>query len=562
MKLWDWIGAHLVKGRGDIEKRRALGRALHGMGALAIIGLTGPWRDGAFGSLLLAPLLAAAWAVLGWAQFLILRRRPDGLVGLQYFTIFMDAAVFAVFLCDAPSATAFVAPYLAFIAIPVGLRYGVRAFWFAWTGLLLTAPAVLYLGNPFWTHKPQLALAMVFLALLPAAFFGPLLSQWRHRQQKDTEENQLQALEAAMVAKSAFLARVSHQLRSPLQAIMSSLELMEAPSQQANRPRLAANISAAAQRLSQELRDLLTIARAEAWQLQLEPSVFEAGTLLKSVAADIPPNGDSQGRKVLAVLPQEPLFLMADSDKIVQVLTNVAKHVSSTAHPHTLTLGVRPYDEARACVTFVVEGEAAQVVPAGAGGTAQDTPTQLAGENRRDALNDSLSLTLVRTLVEFLGGSATLEWPLPDRLRFSVQIPCELVREDESQPPQPLSGRVLLVSAKAYGHGDPAALLEPLNLELEYAASVPAAANRLALREYSLICVDMNLPRHNGPRLALGLKSSAGANRDTPLLAFNARAAGQPPENPWPFDAVMAGPISKGRFVPLISSLLPGKLPH
>jgi signal transduction histidine kinase/CheY-like chemotaxis protein len=562
MKLWDWIGAHLVQGRGDSEKRRALGRALHGMGALAVIGLSGPWRDGAFGSLLLAPLLAAAWTVMGWAQFLILRRRPDGLVGLQYFTIFMDAAVFAVFLCDAPRATAFIAPYLAFIAIPVGLRYGVRAFWFAWAGLLLTAPAVLYLGNPFWTHKPQVALSLVFLALLPAAFFGPLLSQWRHRQQKDTEENQLQALEAAMVAKSAFLARVSHQLRSPLQAIMSSLELMEAPSQQANRPRLAANISAAAQRLSQELRDLLTIARAEAWQLQLEPSVFEAGMLLKSVAAEIPPNGDSQGRKVLTVLPQEPLFLMADSDKIMQVLTNVAKHVCSTAHPHTLTLGVRPHDEAGACVTFVVEGEAAHGAPVGAGGTAQDAPTQLAGENRRDALNDSLSLTLVRTLVEFLGGSATLEWPVPQRLRFSVQIPCELVREDESQPPQPMSGRVLLVSAKAHGHGDLAVLLAPLNLELEYVASVPAAANRLALREYALVCVDMNLPRHNGQRLALGLKSSGGANRDTPLLAFNARAAGQPPENPWPFDAVMADPISKGRVATLISSLLPGKSLH
>lgn len=549
----DWLGAHSVRGRDESEKRRALARALHGLAALAAIGLTGPWRDGAFGSLLLAPLLAASWTLLGLVQYLLLRRKANALVGLQYFTIFFDAAAFAVFLCDAPTATGFLVPYLPFIAIPVGLRYGVRTFWFAWAGSWLTATPVLYFGHPYWSAQGQTLMSLVFLAVLPAVYFGPLLSQWRVRLKKDTDENQLRALEAAMVAKSAFLARVSHQLRSPLQAIMSSLELMEAPSQQANRPRLAANISISAQRLSQELRDLLTIARAEAWQLHLAPSPFEGGTLLESVAAELEPTADSTGRRILTLPPSEPLFLVADSDKIVQVLANVAKHISATLHPHTLTLSMQPYDEPRGSISFVVEGET-EGEPIG-------TATPLAEDGHKDALNDSLSLTLVRTLAEFLGGHTAQEKLPHSRLRFTVTIPCELVREDEERHMPPGIARIMVVSSNPQACRE---LVSPLHQQgwmVECVAAIASAANRLALREYALVCVDMDLPRHNARRLALSLKSNQGANRETPILAFHARTS-ELAGKPWPFDALLAGKISRAGLLETISLLRPERLPR
>lgn len=553
-KFLDWLGAHSVRGRDESEKRRALARALHGLAALAAIALTGPWRDGAFGNVLVAPLLAAAWTVLGLVQYVLLRRGTSALVGLQYFTIFFDAAAFAVFLCDAPTATSFLVPYLAFIVIPVGLRYGVRTFWFAWAGSWLTTTPVLYFGNPFWSAHAQTLMSLAFLALLPALYFGPLLSQWRVRLKKDTDENQLWALEAAMVAKSAFLARVSHQLRSPLQAIMSSLELMEAPSQQANRPKLAANISTSAQRLSQELRDLLTIARAEAWQLQLAPSPFEAGTLLESVAAELQADGGNGGCQIWTRPLQEPLFLVADSDKIVQVLANVAKHISATLHPHTLTLSMQPYDEGRGHVSFVVEAQAADNLPMAS--MAAD------GQGNKDALNDSLSLTLVRTLVEFLDGHTAQEKLAPNRLQFSVTIPCEQVHEDEDSPMPPADAKIMVVSGNSQACRELMSSLNQQGWMVECVFAIAAAANRLALREYALVCVDMELPRHNARRLALSLKSSQGANRDTPILAFHARTSEEASEKPWPFDALLAGKISRSSLLQTISSLRPERLQH
>jgi signal transduction histidine kinase/CheY-like chemotaxis protein len=558
--IWEWVGAHSVRGRPRFEAQRALARAWLGLGVLVLIGATWPWRDGAFGSLWLAPAVALVYAVLGLGQYLGLKRHPDGLVTLQYFTMTTDAAAFAVFLCDAPRATAFLSPYLIFMSMQAGMRYGVRPFWWAWASMVLTAPPILLLGHPFWKARPHLGLGLAFGAILLAGSFGPVLRKLHARQQQAMEDSRLQALEAAMVAKSAFLARVSHQLRSPLQAIVSSLELMQSPSQQAMRHKLIENISTSASKLSKELRDLLTIARAEAWQLQLEPSTFDAGMLLESVAAEISAEGGNLGGRILKVVPQDPLFVVADSDKIVQVLTNIAKHVLSTSRTPSLMLTMKGYDAVLRSVSFIVESESdrpQEELPVSPAGSAA-----VVAERHRDELNDSLSLTLVKTLVDFLGGTMSPGSTSPARQGFNVMIPCELVSEDGGEAWDGGAPGVLLVTENPRAQADGRLLVERLGCEVECVSSAPVAANRLALKAYALVLVDLNLPKRNGKRLATGLKNGNSANRETRVLAFNARSAQDAADNPWPFDAVIAGAPGDGHFHKAISALLLAKSPH
>jgi CheY-like chemotaxis protein len=335
---------------------------------------------------------------------------------------------------------------------------------------------------------------------------------------------------------------------------------MESPSQQAMRHKLIENISTSASKLSKELRDLLTIARAEAWQLQLEPSTFDAGMLLESVAAEISAEGGNLGGRILKVVPQEPLFVVADSDKIVQVLTNIAKHVLGTSRTPSLMLTMKGYDAALRSVSFIVEGESAQPqdeLPAPTGGAA------VAGaEKYRDELNDSLSLTLVKTLVDFLGGTMSPSSSSSARQGFNVMIPCEVVSEDGGEAWDGDAPRVLLVTENPRAQADGRLLVERLGYEVECVSSVPVAANRLALKAYALVLVDLNLPKRNGKRLATGLKNGNSANRETRVLAFNARSAQDAVDNPWPFEAVIAGAPGDGHFHKAISALLLAKSPH
>lgn len=518
-----------------------------------------PWREGAFGSLWLAPVLALGYAAVGLVQYLGLKRHPDGMVGLQYFTMCADAAAFAVLLCDAPEVTAFASPYLIFLSMQTGMRYGVRSFWLAWGSAVLSVPPILWLGHPFWRSHPQLGLALAFGAVLLAACFGPVLRKLHARQQQVMEDSKLQALEAAMVAKSAFLARVSHQLRSPLQAIVSSLELMESPSQQAMQRQLVENISVSASKLSTELRDLLTIARAEAWQLQLEPSTFDAGMVLESVATEIAPEAAALEGRIFKVVPQAPLFVVADSDKIVQVLANIAKHLLVTTRTPSLLLAMKGYDAISRSVTFVVEGESG---PAATAPAALPATAAAGDEKRRDELNDSLSLTLVKTLVDFLGGGMAPCSSSPSRQGFSVTIPCEVISEDEDALRDSETPRVLLVTVNPRARTDAQALAARMGYELEDVDSMPVAANRLAFRDYALVLVDLNLPKRSAKRLAQALKNSDCRNRETPVLAFNARPASDAAGPCWPFDTLIAGAPGDAHFSRAISALPPAKSPH
>ncbi len=559
MKLFS--GAHPAPGRFYRERRRALGRVGHAVLGLAAMALTGPWRDGAFGYLWLAPLLVTAYGVLGLVQYLALKHFPDGLVRTQYFTLLADPVVFAVFLCDAPSVTAFLAPYPVFLCVAAGLHHGLAAFRLAWAGMMLALPPLLYFGHPFWRFQPQLALALLFMAVLAAAFFMPWYRGLEHRRRQDVVAAKAQALETAMVARSAFLARASHQLRSPLQAIVSALELMDSQADQAMRQRLIENISASAAKLSQELRDLLTLAQAEAWQLQLEPSAFEAGMLLDSVASEIMAHPDYRGQQIIKIVPQEPAFLIADSDKIVQILTSISRHVLATLRPDALTLVMKARKDESGMVSFLVRGE--RETPQGdAVAAAALHASKLSGSAKQRDLNDHLGLTLIRTLVELMGGRLETSSQPALSQEFHVSLPCEIATEESGQAARDAGLRALVLAPQPPSQNLLSALATYFPDGVEHVASWPVAANRLAARTFALLLIDMNLPRRGALRLAAALKGGHGPGNSLRILAFNARTDDEKPGQPWPFDAVMAGVPSRRELLAAISSPLPAKSPH
>lgn len=542
------------------ERQRALGRAVHALLALAVIALTGPWREGAFGYLWLAPSLVLAHGTLGLVQYGALQRFPDGARKIRHFTRFADPAVFAIFLCDAPSVTAFLAPYPVLLCVPVGLRHGLAAFRLAWLGMLLTLLPLLYIGHPFWRLQPQPLLALLCTALLVAAIFVPWYRELENRHRQDVVAAKAQALEAAMVARSAFLARASHQLRSPLQAIVSALELMDSPSDQAMRQKLIENISASAAKLSQELRDLLTLAQAEAWQLQLEPSAFDAGMLLDSVVSEIMAHPDYRGQRIVKIVPQDPAFLIADSDKIVQVLASISRHVLATLRPDALTLVMNARENESGMISFVVKGELDH--PPGEDGVPSVENGQgLSGIPRQRDPNDHLVLTLVRTLVDLMGGHLETGGQ-PSSREFRVSLPCEIAPEDGHPASGNAGPRALVLAPQAPAQNLLAAVALRFPGGVEHVPSWPQAANRLAARPFGLLLVDMNLPRRGALRLATALRGSGGPGDSIRIIGFNARINDEKTEKSWPFDAVMAGMPSRRGLLAVISSLPPGKSPH
>ncbi len=129
---------------------------------------------------------------------------------------------------------------------------------------------------------------------------------------------------AADAAKTAFLAAMTHEFRTPLNAIIGFAELIakQAFGSIANERYLAAShsILAAGERLTKTTTDVLTIAQLESGSYQLHPDAFDLCQLARSVLAVFRQDAVAVGREVRLEAGAESMEVFADERTVKQML--------------------------------------------------------------------------------------------------------------------------------------------------------------------------------------------------------------------------------------------------
>jgi signal transduction histidine kinase len=225
LRLFEAIGAHRSPRRQVQERDGARQRAIVGI-VLPISWLT---------HLLLGlPIEPPVWfVVLGLAYglaSLVYLRALDGLdesdaATSLYPFLLLDPIFLVGVLFFVPETFAFLNPFLLIVIVRSGMRYGIRTMYLSWATTLLAS--LLLLASPFWRSNVQLGLAyLVIVSLGPLCFSSPIRRVHAIRAVEEERAAALATRELA-IARSAFLAKVSHELRSPLQGIVSALDVIE-----------------------------------------------------------------------------------------------------------------------------------------------------------------------------------------------------------------------------------------------------------------------------------------------------------------------------------------------
>ena len=133
-------------------------------------------------------------------------------------------------------------------------------------------------------------------------------------------------LEAANQHKDDFLAALGHELRNPLNALNSSLSLME-PSQSAD---LLAQLRAIAQRqlklLSRLTTDLLDVSRISRGKVRVEREPIDLLVLIKQLVEDNQTNLEEKTLTLDVQLPDEPIWMSGDASRLTQAFSNVLRN--------------------------------------------------------------------------------------------------------------------------------------------------------------------------------------------------------------------------------------------
>lgn len=372
---------------------------------------------------------------------------------------------------------------------------------------------------------------------------------------------------AADKAKSDFIAVMSHEVRTPLNAILGSVEVLKSGEHDNETREMIGLIDEAGSGLLTIVNDLLDVSRLDAGKMEIQQEATDLCTLVRRTVEFWGPQARNKGL-TLTVDSSEaegaPLLLL-DAGRIRQIVGNLVSNAikftdSGTVHTR---LSVRPDPEGRVEIGL-------SVIDTGPG-----VPDSIAhaifGAFEQGAVNASrggtgLGLFISRRLARMMGGDLTLEPARRSGAHFRLTMSADpadpAVNMDIPRPD--LHGRwkdlrLLCVDDNDKNRRIIELLLGKLELDVTLCASGSEAIDICAIQKFDLILMDIVMPDMGGVETLAHLRADAQClNRATPAIALTAKVGPGDIESYLAagFDGVSAKPINLTDLTREISRVL------
>jgi signal transduction histidine kinase/ActR/RegA family two-component response regulator len=334
------------------------------------------------------------------------------------------------------------------------------------------------------------------------------------RFQQEIEQKRRSAEEAS-IQKTRFLAAVSHDVRTPANAISLLAELIERCAKDPERahqvPALAANLWSNARAMIDLVSDVLDLTRFDSGRLDLDVSEFSVSEIIRSEVRQALPLAERRGLVLIHELPERELTIRSDRTKLARVVSNFV----SNAVKFTETGEIRVK-----CAADGHGGWAIDVIDSGIGipgehvGSIFDEFFQLRNPERNRDKGAGLGLAICRRLLDALGFGVSVKSLVGIGTTFSIQIPADHVVNGTVKPRvevdrHSLEGQsILLVEDHEVARETTAQLLEAEGARVSTAESGREAIRQLATGEHDILLLDLNLPDFDGTEILRSLQSS------------------------------------------------------
>jgi signal transduction histidine kinase len=144
--------------------------------------------------------------------------------------------------------------------------------------------------------------------------------------------------------KEDFLANITHEFRTPLSALIASLEILREDSEgltPAERQHMLAAVYLGVQRLDTLVQNLLDSASLQAGYFRVDPDVTQLEPLIDEAVEIMRPLAQQRGQTIHVTLPAQIPPIIADDRRVVQVLINLLSNASKFGpREDTLQIGV------------------------------------------------------------------------------------------------------------------------------------------------------------------------------------------------------------------------------
>lgn len=381
--------------------------------------------------------------------------------------------------------------------------------------------------------------------------------------------------ESANRAKSTFLFNMSHDIRTPMNAIIGYADLASRHSDDpAKLKKYMENIQVCGQNLLMLLNNVLDLARIENDKTEMEYSVSDIEKDFRNCLAMFRNQADSKGQ-TLTVTTQLPYpYIYADIPHLTEVCTNlVSNAVKYTGANGTIRCGVtqKPGEKEGWCDTVVTVADNGI-------GMSQEFQKHIFEPFERERTStvskvegSGIGMGIVKKLVGLMGGTVEVESKIGVGSTFTVTIPCRIASEEEAQAKraadpadrESLRGtRILLTEDNDLNAEIATELLQEEGCTVDRAKDGVECVDMLekaANGTYQLILMDVQMPVMNGYDATKKIRRMDDPQKaNIPIVAMTANAFSE--DKQVALDAGMndhiAKPINMSVLVPTLRKYL------
>ena len=381
--------------------------------------------------------------------------------------------------------------------------------------------------------------------------------------------------ESANRAKSTFLFNMSHDIRTPMNAIIGYADLASRHSDDpAKLKKYMENIQVCGQNLLMLLNNVLDLARIENDKTEMEYSVSDIEKDFRNCLAMFQNQADSKGQ-TLTVTTQLPYpYIYADIPHLTEVCTNlVSNAVKYTGAGGTIRCGItqKPGEKEGWCDTVVTVADNGI-------GMSQEFQKHIFEPFERERTStvskvegSGIGMGIVKKLVGLMGGTVEVESKIGVGSTFTVTIPCRIASEDEIQAKREINPsdqkclcgtRILLTEDNDLNAEIATELLQEEGCTVDRAKDGVECVDMLekaANGTYQLILMDIQMPVMNGYDATKKIRRMDDPQKaNIPIVAMTANAFSE--DKQVALDAGMndhiAKPINMSVLVPTLRKYL------
>ena len=347
--------------------------------------------------------------------------------------------------------------------------------------------------------------------------------------------------ESANHAKSTFLFNMSHDIRTPMNAIIGYADLASRHSDDpAKLKNYMENIQVCGQNLLMLLNNVLDLARIENDKTEMEYSVSDVDKDFRNCIAMFRNQADSKGQTLTVTAHLLHPYVYVDIPHLTEVCTNlVSNAVKYTGAGGTIRCDVtqKPGEKEGWCDTVVTVADNGI-------GMSQEFQKHIFEPFERERTStiskvegSGIGMGIVKKLVGLMGGTVAVESKIGVGSKFTVTIPCRIASEDETQAKREINPsdqkclcgtRILLTEDNDLNAEIATELLQEEGCTVDRAKDGVECVDMLekaANGTYQLILMDIQMPVMNGYDAAKKIRRMDDPQKaGIPIIAMTANA--------------------------------------